>query len=139
MTYDFEQSATIPAEPSVIYDAWLSSAGHTAMTGSRATVDPVVGGEFTAWDGFITGRTVELEPKTRIVQSWRTVEFRDSDPDSRIEVVLEPVPGGTLLRLSHRGVPSDQRGYEEGGWRSSYFDPMIEHFGSGSGTGSDRD
>jgi activator of HSP90 ATPase len=129
MTYDFEQSATIPAAPSAIYEAWMSSAGHSAMTGGAAKVDPRVGGEFSAWDGYITGRTLELEPGHRILQSWRTSEFTDSDADSTIEVTLDAVGDGTLLSLAHRGVPSGHRGYEDGGWQSNYFDPMIDYFG----------
>lgn len=132
MTYDFEQSAVIPATPGAIYDAWMSSDGHSAMTGGEATVDPRVGGEFTAWDGYITGRNLELEPGERIVQSWRTDEFTDDDPDSTIEVRLQPVEGGTLLTLAHRNVPSDHRGYEDGGWLSNYFEPMTEYFAARS-------
>jgi activator of HSP90 ATPase len=129
MTYEFEQSATVPASPEAVYDAWMSSAGHAAMTGADATVDPVVGGNFIAWNGFIWGRTLSLEPSRRIVQSWRTSEFAESDADSEIEVTLEPVDAGTLLYLVHRNVPSDQRGYENGGWQGSYFEPMTRYFG----------
>ena len=129
-TYDFEVSDTIPAEPRVIYDAWMSSAGHTAMTGGEAKVDPAIGGAFEAWDGYITGRTIELDPGRRILQSWRTSEFIPEDADSSIEVLLTPVDGGTLITLHHRSVPTGQRGYEEGGWQDNYFDPMKAYFGS---------
>jgi uncharacterized protein YndB with AHSA1/START domain len=128
MTYKFEQTAIIPATPIEVYDAWMSAAGHTAMTGAAATVDPYVGGEFTAWDGYIRGRNLALEPGRRILQSWRTSEFAETDADSSIEVTLEPVDGGTLLRLAHREVPSEQHGYEDGGWQSNYFEPMIAYF-----------
>ena len=128
-TYDFEQSDVIPAEPNAIYDAWMSSAGHTAITGAHAVVDPSIGGEFSAWDGYIRGRTLELDPGRRIVQSWRTSEFEADDADSRIEVLLEPVAGGTSVRLCHTRVPSDQLGYENGGWRDNYFAPMKSYFG----------
>ena len=36
MSYDFTLSAVIPASPRAIYDAWLDSRGHGAMTGSAA-------------------------------------------------------------------------------------------------------
>ena len=77
MAYGFELSDVIPATPQAVYDAWMSSAGHTAMTGSPAMVDPHVGGAFEACDGYIVGRTLSLEPGRRIVQSWRTSEFSD--------------------------------------------------------------
>lgn len=128
MGYDFEVSDTIPATPHDIYAAWLSSAGHSAMTGSDAEVDPAVGGAFEAWDGYITGRTISLDPDRRIVQSWRTSEFDESQPDSQIEVLLEPDGEGTRVTIRHSNVPDGQLGYEQGGWQESYFEPMREYF-----------
>ena len=58
MGYDFEVSGTIPASPHDIYEAWMSGEGHSAMTGADAEVDPSVGGAHSAWDGYITGRTL---------------------------------------------------------------------------------
>jgi activator of HSP90 ATPase len=130
MAYDYELTAILPAAPDAIYRAWLSSEEHGAMTGGSATIDPRVGGAYEAWDGYITGRTITLEPGRRIVQSWRTTEFADTDPDSEIEVLLEPVEGGTKLTLHHRNVPSNQPDYENEGWAENYFEPMKEYFSS---------
>ena len=129
MGYDFEVSDVLPATPDEIYAAWMSSDGHGAMTGAEAHVDPRVGGDFDAWDGYITGRTLALEPGRRIVQSWRTSEFDDTHEDSQIEVLLEPVEEGTRITIRHTNVPDGQTGYEEGGWQESYFNPMREYFG----------
>ena len=129
MGYDFEVSDILPGTPQDIYAAWMSSAGHTAMTGAEAHVDPQVGGEFDAWDGYITGRTLALDPGRRIVQSWRTSEFTDGHEDSQIEVLLEPVDEGTRITVRHTNVPDDQPAYEQGGWQESYFDPMRAYFG----------
>ena len=128
MAYDFELSDVLPATPQAIYEAWMSSEGHTGMTGAEATIDPRPGGAFEAWDGYITGKTVAVNPSRRIVQTWRTSEFAGSDPDSEIEVLLEAVEGGTKLTLHHRNVPDGQFGYERGGWQESYFDPMRDYF-----------
>jgi len=129
MPYDFEVSDTIPATPHDIYEAWMSSDGHSAMTGADATVDPRVGGEHSAWDGYITGRTIALEPDRRIVQTWRTSEFEATHEDSRIEVLLEPTGEGTTITIRHTNVPDGQLGYEQGGWQESYFEPMHAYFG----------
>jgi activator of HSP90 ATPase len=128
MRYAFEISAVLPASADSIYGAWMSSAGHSAMTGADAEVDPRPGGAYSAWDGYIIGRTLELEPGRRIVQSWRTSEFTADQEDSRIEVLLEPVEDGTKVTIRHSNVPADQLGYEQGGWQESYFDPMREYF-----------
>ena len=65
MRNGFKLSAVIPAKPSEIYKMWLSSKGHSAMTGSTAKVTGKVGGKFSAWDGYIFGKTLELEPERR--------------------------------------------------------------------------
>jgi activator of HSP90 ATPase len=126
----FELSDVIAADPQTIYDAWMSSAGHSAMTGSPAVVDPEIGGAFEAWDGYITGRTLALEPGRRIVQSWRTSEFSEGEGDSQIDVELEPDDRGTKLTIRHTGVPDGHFSYDRDDWDERYFEPMRRYFSS---------
>ena len=128
MSHEFTVSDVLPATPEQIYDAWLDSDKHAAMTGSDvAQISREVGATFTAWDDYIWGRNLELDPNRRIVQSWRTTAFGQDDPDSRIEVTLEPVEAGTRVTLHHSAVPDGHDGYREG-WQSHYFDPMRIYF-----------
>jgi uncharacterized protein YndB with AHSA1/START domain len=127
MAYEFTISDVLPATPDAVYDAWMSDDGHSGMTGAVAEIDPRVGAEFTAWDGYITGRTLALDPGRRIVQAWRTSEFEGGDPDSQIEVLLAAVPYGTEITLCHTAIPDGQSGYEQG-WHDNYFDPMRAYF-----------
>ena len=60
MSTEFTVADTIPAPAQDLYDAWLDSAGHTAMTGGAAHVSAEVGGTFDAWDGYISGKNLEL-------------------------------------------------------------------------------
>jgi uncharacterized protein YndB with AHSA1/START domain len=128
VSYDFELSGTIPAMPEAVYEAWLDSAAHSAMTGGEVEASDKLGAPHSAWDGDITGENVELAPRTRIVQTWRTSEFAADDPDSTITVALTPVKTGTKLTLTHRGVPDGQTSYEKHGWRDHYFKPMNAYF-----------
>jgi len=129
MKNGFKISAVIPAKPSEIYKAWLSSKGHTTMTESAAKVTGKVGGKFTAWDGYIFGSTLELEADRRIVQAWRTSEFPDDAPDSHVEVLLEETKVGTKVTLTHTDMPKDQVDSYRQGWEDFYFKPMKEYFG----------
>lgn len=97
------------------------------MTEAGAKVSARVGGAFTAWDGYISGKNLKLVPGRRIVQSWRTTEFAAADPDSQIDVSLEPAPGGTKLTLHHTNVPDGHTTYRSG-WRTCYFEPMKKYF-----------
>jgi uncharacterized protein YndB with AHSA1/START domain len=127
MAIEFVISALIPATPQEVYAAWLSSEGHSQMTGGSASITADVGGEFEAWDGYIQGKNLELIPGKRIVQSWRTSEFNADEPDSRIEITLESVADQTKLTLNHTGLPPHGTQYEQG-WVESYFEPMKEYF-----------
>src|SRR5450756_460319 len=128
MPYDFNLTTTIPAPAQEIYDAWLDSLSHSEMTRAEASMSNEIGAEVSAWDGYITGRNLELVPGERIVQSWRTTQFTDEHEDSIITVTLEEVEDGTLLTLVHSNVPEGQTSYEQGGWQEHYFAPMKEYF-----------
>lgn len=129
MNNGFTLSEILNATPSEIYSAWLTSKGHSAMTGSLANVDGNAGGKFTAWDGYISGSTLELTPYQRIVQAWRTSEFPEDAPDSHLEVVLEKVSNGTKVTLTHTNMPEDQVDSYRQGWEDFYFKPMRGYFG----------
>jgi len=73
---------------------------HTNFTGSSAKINPKVGGKFTAWDGYITGKTIELDLNKRILQNWRTTDFPEETPDSKVELIFVNVDKGTKLILS---------------------------------------
>ncbi|HKI53332.1 MAG TPA: SRPBCC domain-containing protein [Anaerolineales bacterium] len=128
MKNGFTLSETFNAKPFELYAAWLSSGGHSAITGSTANVDGKIGGKFTAWDGYIFGSTLELTPDQRIVQAWQTSEFPDEAPASRLEVLFEEIEGGTRVTLTHSDMPKEQVESYRQGWEDFYFKPMREYF-----------
>ncbi len=131
MSVSFEVSTLLSASPSEIYNAWLSSEGHTAMTGSPAMASSRVGETFEAWDGYITGENLVLEPGRRIVQSWRTTEFTSVEQDSLLEILLVPSFEQTRLVLHHSKLPEHGTQYEQG-WEDAYFAPMRSYFEAGT-------
>lgn len=128
MPYDYSLTALIPASARDIYNAWLDSLAHSEMTGGQANISSEPGGAFSAWDGYISGRNLELVPGERIVQAWRTTKFDEDHEDSIVTITLEDRDDGALLTLSHSNVPDSHLGYEQGGWHTHYFEPMIAYF-----------
>ena len=128
MTYQFQLEVVLPATPQQIYDCWLSSEGHTNMTGGAATISDQIGLPYSAWDEYISGVNLELNKGKRIKQSWRTTEFSPDHQDSIIAIELTEVESGTLLVLTHSNVPIDQKSYENNGWQDHYFTPMLNYF-----------
>ena len=137
MPYDYSLTALIPASARDIYNAWLDSLAHSEMTGGQANVSSEPGGAFSAWDGYISGRNLELVPGERIVQAWRTTKFDEDHEDSIVTITLEDRDDGALLTLSHSNVPETHLGYEQGGWHTHYFEPMIAYFTGKRGAGGE--
>ena len=124
---EFTLKKTIDTTANEIYEAWLSSDGHTKMTGGNAIVSDEIGGKFTAWDEYIEGINIDLEPNKRILQSWRTSHFNDDEDNSQIEVLLTEANGKTELTLTHTNLPVSGEQYKQG-WKDHYFEPMEKYF-----------
>ena len=128
MTDSLTLQATIPVNRKILFQAWLNSKIHSAFTGAGALIQPKVGGKFSAWDGYISGKTVVLEPFSRIVQHWRTTEFPDTSEDSVLEILFQPAGKYTKIILHHRNIPKGQGKSYKKGWKDFYFIPMKEYF-----------
>ena len=130
MNFDsISTSAVIPAEPKAVYTAWMSSKGHSEHDRQRGNRKRARRGRLSAWDGYISGKTLELKsPSPRILQAWRTTEFAAEDPDSMLEVLLEEAKGGTKVTLKHTNIPAGHGAEYKKGWIDFYFKPMKEYF-----------
>ncbi len=129
MPHSFTMKKVFPVTPERLFHAWLDSDEHAAMTGGEATCGQQMGDTFTAWDGYIFGQNLRLEPNEVIVQSWRTLDFREEDPPSRLEIQFNPSGEGCELTLIHSEIPDGQPDYEQG-WEDHYFTPMRAYFGA---------
>lgn len=121
-------STTVPAAPTTLYLAWLSSEQHSAMTSGPAKIDSTVGGKFTALGGYISGKLVILDLGRRLVMSWRTNDFPREAPDSRVEVHLEALGGSTRVTVLHTDIPEGQAERYRSTWNDQYFGPMRTFF-----------
>ena len=103
------QKVTIPKiSPKEVYEAYVDPKKHSEFTDSNATGKPVVGGKFTAWDGYIFGTFLELEEGKRVVQEWKSTDFPEDYPPSKLELIFRAVPKGTEIIMVHSNVPKDQ-------------------------------
>jgi uncharacterized protein YndB with AHSA1/START domain len=125
---EFTLSTTLPATPNQVYRAWLDSAAHAAMIGGSARVSDEIGESFEAWDGYITGNNLELEPGVRILQTWRTTEFADDEEDSLLEILFADADDDCRITLHHSNLPAHGAQYEQG-WIDNYFEPMTLYLG----------
>ena len=122
------QQIILQASPEEVYTALLDPNKHSEFTGSKATGEAEVGGEFTAWDGYISGKMLELEKGKRIVQEWVTTEWPEGYPPSRLEFTLKEVDGKTELTMIHSNIPADQEEELKQGWTDYYWEPLKNYF-----------
>lgn len=133
MTLKFEtirQTVLIGAGPDQVYEAYVDPKKHAKFTGQLATGLPKVGGKFTAGDGYITAKYVELKKGRKIVQEWMTSEWPEGYPASLLEITLKPKGKKTELAMVHSKVPAEQRDYYAEGWKEFYWEPLKKHFAS---------
>ncbi len=127
---------TLPVSAREVYDAWLDGPRHSAMTGAKATASRAVGGEFTAWDGYIRGKNLLLIENKKIVQSWRSTEFPEDAADSVLSIRLTERHGITEVELEHADIPAGQSVQYQSGWIEYYANPMQKYFSAGKGKGA---
>ena len=122
------QTKLIPAKPAEVYDAFMKAKMHAAFTGAKATSNPKVGGRFTAWDGYITGKNLKLKEGKLIVQQWKTTEWPEGYSPSILNLSFKPKKGGTQVTMVQSNVPASQaRNYRQG-WVEAYWDPLRRYF-----------
>lgn len=130
-TKNIKQSIILSCSPKEVYDAWLDSRKHGEMIKGDAKIEPKVGGEFSIWEGSITGKTVELDPdKNRIVQSWR-YDYADWPKDHLSKITIEFVPyknNQCKLVFEQTDIPAKYADEIAQGWQDYYWEPMKEYF-----------
>ena len=126
---EFTINTHIGATPKRIYDAWLDSDEHSDLTGGDALITDEIDDKFTAWDGYIWGKNLELKPGKYIKQSWRTADFEDDQDFSTLEIFFEADGDVTKITLKHTGLTYKDEHYKKG-WFDRYFTPMKTYFES---------
>ncbi|MBA0814696.1 hypothetical protein Gohar_020507 [Gossypium harknessii] len=108
------------------------------FTQSNARISKDVGGQFSIFDGSVTGINLELQEGKLIAQRWRFGSWSDGI-DSTVRLVFnEPEPGVTVIKLTHSDVPEEDRygnatvvENTERGWRDLIFNKIRAVFGFG--------
>jgi activator of HSP90 ATPase len=118
----------IPAKPVEVYDTIMNPRKHSDFTGAKATCTRRLGGNFTAWDGYIFGTILELEPRKKIVQEWQTTEWPQGYPPSRLELTFTMKDNGTEITMIHSKVPEVQVKKYNRGWIDHYWEPLKKYF-----------
>ena len=90
-----------------------------------AEISREVGGTFSLFGGYITGRHVELVPNERIVQAWRTGGWPPGVYSiAKFELVEQG--SGTKIVFDHTGFPKGEAESLASGWKAHYWEPLAK-------------
>ena len=105
----------------------LSAAVKSGMVSGAtpAEISREVGGAFSLFGGYISGRHVELVPNERIVQAWRTGNWNPG-VFSIVKFELTEQGSGTKLVLDHKGFPEADAQHLADGWKANYWEPLAK-------------
>lgn len=126
-TTTITQVVVVPGTPGAVYEALVNPKKHSAMTGATATGEAKVGGSFTAWDGYIFGKYLDLTKGSRVVWEWTTTVWPAGYPPSQVDITLTRLKEGTKLTMVHSMVPSSQAEAYRQGWIDSYWEPLKKY------------
>jgi uncharacterized protein YndB with AHSA1/START domain len=118
-----EVALTIAARPATIFRYFTDPDRFARWMGRSSVLDPTPGGRLAVAypTGQVAGgRVVAVEPDRRIVFTWGYEGDGQAVPagSSTVEITLEPVDGGTLVRLRHAGLPAGEPPLAHlAGWR----------------------
>jgi activator of HSP90 ATPase len=122
-TKTIKQKVRFQATPHEVYEALMDSERHSEFTGSKAEISREVGGRFSAYDGWIEGKNLVLEPDKKIVQTWRGEDW-PAGFYSTATFELSGVEAGTELLFTQTGVPVEHFSDIDKGWVEHYWTPM---------------
>jgi activator of HSP90 ATPase len=124
------KTVVLPASAADLYEMYMNPEIHSEMTGAPVKISEEAGSPFEAFGGLVTGTTLQVVRHRLIVQSWRSVNFAKSDPNSTLIISFTPEDDDGRIDLVHVNVPqSDYQGVFCG-WDSRYFAPWLEYLQS---------
>ena len=86
-------------------------------------ISRVVGGDFSSFGGYITGRQLELVPNARVVQSWRVGSW-EPGIHSIAKFELQEQGATTRIVFDHTGFPKGLGEHLATGWNNNYWVPL---------------
>ncbi len=114
-------------EPQHLYDLYMNAKRHTVATGATAKISTKEGGKYSAHDGYITGKNLQLIKNKLIVQTWRAQSWENTDVDSTFIIYLEPKNNDTVLYATHANIPDKHAESIEKGWHDHYWKPWKKY------------
>jgi len=113
--------------PQVLYKLYMDAKLHTEITSAEAKISDEEGTAYSAHDGYINGKNLQLVKNKLIVQSWKGSDWKKSDLDSTFILLFEKQEDDTLLTMVHANIPEEHAKDIKDGWNQYYWKPWKEY------------
>ena len=120
--------------PKALYDLYMNAEKHSIVTAAKAKISEKEGSKFSAHDGYITGKNLQLVKNRLIVQAWRGSDWDRSDVDSTFIIYLESKGKDVVLHAIHANLPDGQAAGIDEGWRTYYWEPWKKYLAGKPGS-----
>ena len=120
-----KQIVNFKSGPIDVYNALMDSKKHSKFTGSKAVISKKIGGRFSAYEGGLHGKNLQLTEGKKIVQAWRCeMDEWPKNHYSTATFLLKKAKVGTKLIFTQVGVPDKCYKSIKQGWTDYYWKPM---------------
>lgn len=122
-TKTIKQKISFKATAHEVYEALMDSKKHSAFTGGVAKISRKIGGSFSVYDGYATGKNIELIEDKKIVQSWCAADWND-DEISEVQFIIDSSKNGSVMLFQQNNVPIKHFSSIKQGWIDFYWKPL---------------
>lgn len=127
MSFDIHLTYDLPAPPDKVIQLLTDQALIRRWSGQDAVLELKEGGKFEMFDGWATGKVLQAT-NSLLSYTWKTEDWGPETAESLVTYELKPSGKGTLVILSHTGLPDQQeRDSHETGWSDFFFEPLEDY------------
>ncbi|MBK5277729.1 MAG: SRPBCC domain-containing protein [Bacteroidia bacterium] len=115
------------ANTEILYDMFLDTKHHSAITVGSAKITANVGATFSVYDGYAKGKNLQLVKGKLIVQSWSAADWIDKEPDSTFILLFEQNGKDAIIAMTHANIPDAHAKGIKQGWSDFYWKPWKQY------------
>jgi uncharacterized protein YndB with AHSA1/START domain len=131
-----QQTYLIDASPQEVWRALTNPQIIEKWSGASAVFKPVIGADYSLWDGTIVGGILDVVPNKMLVQTWKPTDW--TIDNSVVTFTLTKVGDKTQVDLLHENVEEfDYKGTTEG-WDIYYLGAIKKMFETNPGVAKTR-
>ena len=125
-TKNYRKTVTFNCTPEDLFDVFMNSRDHAAVTGSTAHVTRKPGTHFVAYAGWIEGYTLDCKPGKEIVQAWRGKDWAKGDWSLCTFRFTKMTGGRCKMVFTQVGIPQAKYKKVANGWTSFYWNKIRD-------------